>query len=122
MLKKYFTSHSANPFIQTHHPYKGFNKNCLYCDRSICDIVKPISRVGTSQFLAHTFINGSNNSITPIQASKLLFEFHDVVKVVYGRNVSTAESNYVTQMTILVLLAANIIHLEIEEDTNPVAY
>ena len=49
-------------------------------------------------------INGNSTCITPIQASKLLFDYKDVGIIVYGRNVSSSESNYVNQTLLLVLL------------------
>ena len=49
-------------------------------------------------------INGNSTCITPIQASKLLFDYKDVGIIVYGCNVSSSESNYVNQTLLLVLL------------------
>ena len=49
-------------------------------------------------------INGNSTCITPIQASKLLFDYKDVGIIVYGRNASSSESNYVNQTLLLVLL------------------
>ena len=49
-------------------------------------------------------INGNSTCITPIQASKLLFDYKGVGIIVYGCNVSSSESNYVNQTLLLVLL------------------
>ena len=67
-------------------------------------------------------INGNSTCITPIQASKLLFDYKYVGTIVYGLHFSSAELNYFTQTTILVLIAANILNLDIKVDKKPVAY
>jgi hypothetical protein len=100
---------------------------CPYCVGSIKYIIHPIKKDGMVQFLAERFlcqvnINGLINALTPITLATALFNFKDVGILVYGCNIKNVKSKRITQLTILQLIASNILCLEMNERSNPKAY
>ena len=82
-------------------------------------MIRTISKVGLSRFLS-TLINVDTTELTPVKVSKRLFDYPNVGKVVYNQNNSLkAESISITQLTILQLLAADILVLDIKEGSRP---
>ena len=79
----------------------------------------PISRVGLSLFLADVFINNSGSKLTPELLVKNLIDFRDVGLVVYGRPRSPkAPAIKFVSVTILQLIASELIQLNFDENTN----
>ena len=73
--------------------------------------------------MVSSFIIRNDGELTPDKLAKQLFEFPNVGKIVYNRQkLLNTESISVMQMTIMQLLAADIITLEIEELSNPIAH
>jgi len=122
----FLESYSCHPqFTSVSHRqyYHPCLQRCPYCTGSIFEQIKPISRSGICQFLVSVIISSSNtNVITPEVLSDRLYNYTNVGRVVYGRSSSLkAESTYVAQLTVLQLIASNIIAMNIEEGTKPVA-
>ena len=83
----------------------------------------PISRVGLTLFLADVFINNSGGELTPALLVKKLTDFKDVGLVVYGRPRSTkAPPIKFVSVTILQLIASELIQLNFDEITNECRY
>ena len=87
-------------------------------------IAKPINRIGIQHFLVDAFGDKYNGLVNPMTLAKQLFEFDNVGDVVYKRNKSKkAESMLVVQNTILQLISANIICIEMDlSQSNPYAH
>ena len=64
---------SASPFA-SHYNYEGYqcNNSCLYCDKSINDIVKPVNRRELGRFLVETLLINCIDLYTPAQLAKKL--------------------------------------------------
>ena len=91
------------------------NGFCPRCDGTMDETIKPINRVGIKHFLVDSFGDKYNGLVSPIELAKQLFEFENVGEVVYRRKKSKkAESMLVVQNTVLQMLCANIIRLEID--------
>ena len=91
------------------------NGNCPHCDGTMRSLIKPVVQTGLMFFLANAFGDMYCGQVTPIQLAKQLFDFEDVGNVVYNRPKSIkAESLQVTQLTIIQLIAAGIIKIEVD--------
>lgn len=100
------------------------NGNCPHCDGSMEEMIKPVVRTGLMSFLASAFGDNYTGLVRPIELAKQLFDFKDVGTVVYKRSKSIkAESNGVTQMTIMQLIASNIIKIDVDvSGKRPIAH
>ena len=100
------------------------NANCPRCDGTMDAFIKPIVRNGVMYFLAEAFGDMYSGVVTPVQLAKQLFDFKDVGTVVYKRSKSiNAESIRATQVTIMQLIAAKIIKVEVDVSGNkPIAH
>ena len=117
--------HTLNPSLNIHNneQYEPCGNMCPQCDGSKDYIIRKVLRNGLCGFLVYAFMVKNDGPVTPENLAKLLFNYPQVGKVVYNRMKSlVAESISIVQMTIMQLLAANIISLEIEEGIKPVAY
>jgi hypothetical protein len=103
-------------------PISECGSMCPHCDGTKERMFHHVFRSGVCNFLVSSFIIRNDGELTPEKLAKNLFDFPNVGKIVYNRQKSlNAESISVTQMTIMQLLAADIITLEIEESDKPVA-
>ena len=116
----YLEYNSGNPYqLNTYRSVPCMNL-CPHCDGTTKKMIKNVSKNGLSRFLS-TLINVDTTELTPVKVAKRLFEYPNVGKVVYNRITSTkAESISITQLTILQLLAADILILDIKEATRPI--
>jgi superfamily II DNA helicase RecQ len=97
------------------------NKACPCCLLQMKEYIMPVSKIGLSRFLAHTFINSSGIDLSPMNIVKLLHDFPNVGQVVYSRPRSvTAPENKYLQSTILQLIASGLIQLKLS-DSEPKA-
>ena len=96
---------------------------CPQCDGTKDSIIRKVVRNGLCCFLVHSFMIKNDGPVSPETLAKMLFDYPQVGKVVYNRMKSLlAESISIAQITIMQLIAANIISIKIEESTKPVAY
>ena len=91
------------------------NGYCPRCDGTMSEHIRPINGMGVKHFLVESFGDKYNGLVSPIELSKQLYSFENVGEVVYKRKKSKkAESIQIVQNTVLQLLAANIIRIEID--------
>ena len=65
----------------------------------------------------------NNGKLTPYAVAQKLYDYPNVGQLVYKRKKSaSAESPTTTQLTILSLIAADILRLDIDEAEQPIAY
>ena len=96
---------------------------CPHCYGTKMRTFGRVFHSGVCNFLVPSFIIRNDGELTPDKLARQLFEFANMGKLVYNRPKSlNAESISVTQMTIMQLLAADIITLEIEQSSNPIAH
>ena len=119
----------GNPFTIAVSPLQGrvasnCTGNCPRCNGSMDTLIKPVVRTGLMSFLIMAFGDLYTGLVTPIQLAKQLFDFKDVGCVVYKRYKSNnAESIKVTQLTVMQLIAADIIKVEVDVSGNkPIAH
>ena len=119
---------SGNPFLLTeslqNDTASDCHGHCPSCDGTMELLIKPVVRTGLMSFLASAFGDMCSGQVTPIQLAKQLFEFKDVGTIAYKRAKSkNAESLKVTQLTIIQLIAACIIKLEVDvSGKKPIAH
>jgi hypothetical protein len=90
---------------------------CPFCLNERKYYILPVSRIGVSRFLAQTFINTSGLDLSPMNVVKLLHDFKDVGRVVYGRPRSpAAPQGKFIQSTVLQLIGSGLIELKISDD------
>ena len=120
----YLEWYSSNPFApRTFNHFDHCNKMCPHCDGSISSIIKPISRSGMSLFLLKTMIEEKTTNITPSQLAKKLNDYPLVGRCIYGRHSATKpERSSDTYVTVLQLIASNILHIRVEPAKKPIAY
>ena len=118
----------GNPFITGESSTNVMNdcceKKCPNCDGTMDTFIRPVVRTGLMAFLAEAFGDMYSGIVTPVQLAKQLFEFEDVGNLVYKRSKSkNAESIRITQLTIMQLIAAKIIKVEVEvSGKKPIAH
>ena len=91
-------------------------KECPACTKSYLTYIKPISRIGLTRFIVHTFIlTQSGPSILIHKLSK----FKDKGIVVYKRRVGTSPTTQILTSTVMQLIASQILLVKGEqvEDT-----
>ena len=92
----------------------GCSGKCLCCDGTMSLLIKPVVKTGLMLFLVNAFGDMYTGQVTPLQLAKQLFEFKDVGSIVYKRpKSSNAESLRVCQLTIIQLIAARIIKVDV---------
>ena len=93
----------------------GCNGKCPRCDGSMQIMIQPVLRNGLTMFLIDAFGDNYSGKVTPIQLPRQLFQFENVGEVVYNRPSSKkAKSLQVTEITVLQLIAANLIRIEVD--------
>lgn len=115
----YIQTSSADFRQLTYSMHNSFkcNDKCPNCDKSQFAMIKIISRRGICKFLVDSFLNNeSSTQMTPRQLATRLFEYVDVGQKIYCRRSSVyAESTSVCSMTILQLIAAEILCLKMRD-------
>ena len=103
--------------------YNPCGDKCPYCCGHQEKMFKTISRVGMQTFLVDVMYKNAGDNYTAEQLSKKLYNYPNAGKDVYRRVTSTKATNQTdTSLTILQLLSANIIHLEVKESENPTSF
>ena len=90
---------------------------CPWCDGWMSSNITKICRAGIKTFLVSAFNDEYTGKITPMQLAKKLKEFPNAGQLIYKRkSAKKVQSLMIAQLTILQLLAAKIIRLEIDTD------
>ena len=98
-------------------PYDPCMHNCPYCDKSIFEFVKPISRSGITMFLATNMIVNKEAELTPTKLVHKLINYPQVGRVIYGcQSATKIEQAQDAHITIMQLICAQMLHLKIKED------
>lgn len=120
----YLERYSSNTIYHNYYQdYDPCGNNCPYCNGTIFEYVKSVSRNGLTTFLASTMIVNKETDLTPSSLVHKLINFPQVGKVVYGRHTSVKiDKSRDAAVTILQLLCTNILSIRIQESTNPIAY
>ena len=93
---------------------------CPYCNGEQEKMFKRTSRVGLQKFLVDAMYKNAGKNYAVEDLSKMLCNYPNVGKDIYRRPKSTKACNQTdTSLTILQLLSANIIHLEVKESDTP---
>ena len=104
-----------------HMHYNPCNHYCPYCTKEQEKMIRAISRVGISKFLVDYLIKSAHEQYTPLQLAKKLLQYPNVGRDIYGRrNSKKASSLSETSITILQLISANILHIDVNEGKNPI--
>jgi hypothetical protein len=82
---------------------------CPACNHSYLSYIKPISRIGLTQFIVHTFILTQSGVITPAILIQKLSKYKDVGIVVYKKRVVTAPTIQIMTSTVMQLIASQIV-------------
>merc|ERR1719296_678644 len=98
--------------------------NCPFCDGTIDTYIKLVVRTGLMSFLAYAFGDMHTGLVTPLQLANQLYEFNDVGLIVCKRLKSkNAESLATCQLTVIQLIASNIIKVEVDVNgTKPITH
>ena len=93
-----------------------FNKcpNCNTNRNKKLGYVVPIKKRGMKKFLSRTFVQGEA-TMTTAELMKELKEYPNVGRLIYGRRVDGAPKPKVLEITILQLIASDILELSIEK-------
>lgn len=116
---------SSNPFQFEYErdPITPCGSQCPFCDKSRNQYIKPINKQGMQSFLASTLMSNHDDAYTPSTLVKKLLDYPLVGRVIYGRQSAVkAEKSSDAAISILQLLACNIIHLHVTESQKPKAY
>jgi superfamily II DNA or RNA helicase len=113
--------HSGNPSLRQWFRHIPCIDLCPDCDGSKPKMIKTVSKIGLSTFIAESLIYHKYGvDLSPQQLSEALFKYPNVGKTIYNRpNSIKAESTTATDITIMQLLASGIIEMCITEGKKP---
>jgi superfamily II DNA helicase RecQ len=115
LCSRYETNSTVEPNL-----CQDCNDSCPYCNNTLDQFIKPISKRGLIEFLVRIFIERCINQMTPSMLCHQLKAYELVGTSIYGRRVNTAPPVACLNGTVLQLIGSKILKTEVDrnEDTN----